>query len=396
VFKEATQFRSISDFDVASYYPNIMMNAGILPTFGGDADLGKKFIDTYRNIYERRVAAKRSGDKSAANTLKIVLNGTFGKLGSPYSAFYDPALMLGVTITGQLNLMCLIHELEKLPGVLVLSANTDGVMVSYGNGQRDNVLKAIADNATRTGFEYEETPYAKVAAKDLNNYVAITAEKDAAIIKPGDVIELSKSKGGKAKRKGLYASSRKEENPLFLMKNPTMEVCSRMAIDYLIDGTHPREAIAKYTEMRDFVAVRSVKGGGIQPDAAVLVDDWVLVVDNGSAKNLWMRQKHIDEGFTTDDKCVAIRKSKPHPVEEYIGGEPFGRLARWYMTTEELPPIVYASNRNKVPKTEGAKICLTLPDELPADLDREWYINETLEILATLGVQVTEEVATTE
>ena len=31
------------------------------------------------------------------------------------------------------------------------------------------------------------------------------------------------------------------------------------------------------------------------------------------------------------------------------------------MTTERLPPITYVEIGNKVPKTEGAKLCMTLP-----------------------------------
>jgi hypothetical protein len=58
------------------------------------------------------------------------------------------------------------------------------------------------------------------------------------------------------------------------------------------------------------------------------------------------------------------------------------------MTTKSLPPIVYCSNGNKVPKSEGAKLALTLPDPLPADLDKAWYINEAKKILEDIGVQL--------
>lgn len=56
------------------------------------------------------------------------------------------------------------------------------------------------------------------------------------------------------------------------------------------------------------------------------------------------------------------------------------------MTTERLPPITYVESGNKVPKTEGAKLCMTLPKGLPKDLDRQWYIDEAYRILADLGI----------
>ena len=365
---EATDETLISDFDVASYYPNIMLKAGLTPRVEG----GARFIAEYRKIYERRIEAKRAGDKKVANALKISLNGTFGKLGSPYSAFYSPDLMLAVTLTGQLNLMCLIYDLEYRPDIKVLSANTDGIMVQYPASQRDRVLKVVLENAKRTGFEYEETRYAKVAMKDVNNYIAITSDQAPVVISAGEGIVEVKGKGGVAKRKGLYAEKG-------LMKNPTMQVCSNMAVDYLRSGVVPAEAIAAYTDMTDFVAIRVVKGGGIQYDSTVEVDDWELINDFGTKDNVWFSP--------STDKTVK-RKSHPAPVQIGVGGEPFGRIARWYMQKGGVMPINYLGSGNKVPKTEGAKVCMTLPSALPADLDREWYTNEALSMLFDMGVDL--------
>lgn len=343
-----TEDRLLSDFDVASYYPNIMMKAGLIPRLGGNK--GAMFLEEYRRIYEARMEAKRSGNKKVANSLKIAINGTFGKLGNIYCSFYSPELMLAVTLTGQINLLCLIVELDKIRGVKVESANTDGVLVSYPPAARDKVLAVFAKNAKRTGFEYEETRYSQVAMKDVNNYIAITTD-------------------GSLKRKGLYASSRPSENPLYLMKNPSMEVCTQLAIDYLKTGEMD---IERYTDIRDFVAVRNVKGGGVQHLKTKLVDDWEETAAG------W-----VYPGQTTKP---VVRKSRPKPRSIGVGGKPFGRVARWYMTTECLPPITYASSGNTVPKTEGAKLCMDLPNKLPRDLDKNWYINEAISILDSCGV----------
>jgi len=343
---EATDDMLISDFDVASYYPNIMMVAGLIPKLGGNK--GQLFLDEYRHIYEQRMKAKRAGNKVVANTLKILLNGTFGKLGSIYCSFYSPDLLIAVTITGQLNLLCLIEDLEKLKGVSVKSANTDGVTVVYPPAMRDAVLKVFATNAKRTGFEYEETPYRTVAMKDVNNYIAICVD-------------------GKVKTKGLYAEAG-------LMKNPTMQVCSDAAVAWLKEGVSPDLFIRDAKSPQDFVAIRNVKGGGVQHKKLVLVDDWVGGEGNWSYP-----------GQTTKPLS---RKSRPPPREVGQGGTPFGRVARWYMTTDALPPLSYVESGNKVPSTDGAKLCMTLPAVLPADLNRNWYIQNTYDILKDLGVQL--------
>lgn len=376
LFIEADDKYVISDFDVASYYPNIMMKAGIFPKLGSVQ--GQAFIEAYQDIYDRRIAAKRAGDKKIANMLKICLNGTFGKLGNQYCSFYSPELMLAVTISGQLNLLDLIYEIEKT-GALVISANTDGIMVKMTHAQREKVLTKIAQNSKRTGFEYEETRYARVGMKDVNNYIAVTSDDVPVIIGEGKIV-TAKAGGGKAKRKGLYASNDPEKNPLYLMKNPTMNVCSDMVVDYMISGILPEQSIKKYKRMSDFVACREVKGGGIQYAKYVEVDDWVEVADRE-----WMRQEWLDKAL---ERSSVKRKSRPAPVEVGVGGTPFGRVARWYMTVDDLPPLSYISSGNKVPKTEGARICMTLPSKLPADLNKAWYVQEAYNIMRDLGISV--------
>lgn len=371
----------ISDFDVAGYYPKIMLIAGLTPRIEGGG--GPRFISAYENIYDRRIEAKRSGNKKVANALKISLNGTFGKLGSPYSVFYSPDLMLAVTMTGQLNLATLIYALESNPSIRVLSANTDGIAVHYPVKLRDRVLRTIVRNAVRTGFEYEETRYSKIAMKDVNNYLAITSDKPPVIITPDGQIVEGKGKID-VKRKGLYAAKG-------LMKNPTMQVCSNMAIDYLKDGVPPSVAVHNHNDIEDFVAIRAVKGGGIQFESFVEVDDWVCVQDVGTKDNLWMRQKWLDAGRSPDDQGgggAVKRKSRPAPVQVGIGGQNFGRIARWYMKAGSTLPINYVGSGNKVPKTEGAQLCMTLPPELPSDIDRAWYVAETISMLGDMGVEV--------
>ena len=72
--------------------------------------------------------AELSYHKVQTDSLKISVNGSFGKLGSKYSALYAPDLLIQTTVTGQLALLMLIERLH-LAGVRVISANNMSMQV---------------------------------------------------------------------------------------------------------------------------------------------------------------------------------------------------------------------------------------------------------------------------
>jgi hypothetical protein len=217
------------DRDVVSYYPNLMINMGISP-----ASFGDHFIDIYTNILNERVAAKKSGDMVTSDTLKITLNGTFGKTSSKYSRLYSPKLMIQTTLTGQLTLLMLIELLEQV-GIPVVSANTDGVVFLCPNRHKKKLGKLIDAWEKRTGLETEETQYSGLYSRDVNNYIAITTD-------------------GKVKTKGMFAKAG-------LMKNPQNEICVEAVAAYLKDGTPVEETITECEDFTKFLTVRTVNGG---------------------------------------------------------------------------------------------------------------------------------------
>ena len=81
------------DKDVTSYYPYIILNLGLAPQH-----LGHHFLQVYRGIVERRIAAKRAKNNIVSQSLKIVINGSFGKLGNKWSILYSPDLLVQVTL----------------------------------------------------------------------------------------------------------------------------------------------------------------------------------------------------------------------------------------------------------------------------------------------------------
>lgn len=227
----ATSEMLLRDTDVVSYYPSLIIQCGLSPE-----NMGELFQRFYRGFRDQRVAAKKGGNKSLAQTLKIFLNGIFGKLGSRWSVVYAPHLLIQVTVTGQLALLMLIERFEEA-GIRVISANTDGV-VQFLPAHLDALRKQIiAQWEHDTGLEAEDTVYRALFSRDVNNYLAL---KD----------------GGGVKTKGVLA------DPGF-MKNPTNMIVSDAVAAQLDQGVPIAETILRCRDIRRFLSVKRVTGGAI-------------------------------------------------------------------------------------------------------------------------------------
>lgn len=228
------------DRDVASYYPAIILNQWLYPSH-----LGTAFLDVYRTLVQRRLDAKKTKNKIEADTLKIVVNGSFGKLGSKWSTLYAPDLMVQVTMSGQLSLLMLIERLYAFgAGVQICSANTDGVLIRCHKSKRGYMLAVIKQWELETKFVTEETEYHGIFARDVNNYIGI-------------------KKGGGYKVKGAYAEKGSAGDSV-LSKNPVNLICNDAVLAFLGGGIPIEETIRGCRDIRRFVTVRTVKGGAVK------------------------------------------------------------------------------------------------------------------------------------
>ncbi len=246
---------AIFDRDVSSYYPAIILNLELYPLH-----LGPSFLQVYRSIVQRRLeakkmakAAKERGDtaeeykwKAIAETLKIVVNGSFGKFGSKWSTLYAPDLLMAVTITGQLSLLMLIERLE-LRGFTVCSANTDGIVVKGSRSRREEMTAIFASWERETGFATEETEYVAIYSRDVNNYIAVKTD-------------------GKTKTKGAYFNPWSSDEFKYerFKKNPTGGIVVEAVTDFLTKGVPISHTIRNATDIRKFVSIRTVKGGAVK------------------------------------------------------------------------------------------------------------------------------------
>lgn len=228
----------LRDADVASYYPAIILNQGLYPKH-----LGPAFLDVYRTIVDTRLAAKARGDKTTANSLKIVINSSFGKFGNKHSVLYAPDFVMQITLTGQLSLFMLIEALEEA-GMSVMSANTDGIVTLCEDWQEPIRDEIYAWWQKTCGFDLEYVDYACLASASVNSYYAVSIEKGGKL---------------KCKRKGLYAGED-------ISVTPAANVCADAVEQYLLTGKPIEDHIRGETNMLKFVTVRNASKGGVWGD----------------------------------------------------------------------------------------------------------------------------------
>lgn len=223
--------------DVASYYPSEIIEYKYFPE-----SIGQIFLDTYSGFYwarnDPKTGYKVKGMKTESDSVKLTLNGVFGKLGSKWSKMYAPDLMIQVTLTGQLLLVMLIEQLE-LAGVRVLSSNTDGIEYVCERSRVAEVEAIIYDWELETGMVMEHASYKALYARDVNNYVAVY--------------------DGYTKSKGAYGEPTPKKNAEYYIVFDAIK-------KYLLDGTPLEETIDRCDDVREFLICRNVTGGGIWKD----------------------------------------------------------------------------------------------------------------------------------
>lgn len=173
--EEAVEGRSIRNVDVASYYPHQMI-------LNGYCSRNIPSPEVYAATIQRRVKAKKEGNKSIANALKLVLNTTYGAMLNKYNALYDPLMGRSVCISGQLQLLELAsHLIQDCPTLKIIQLNTDGIMVSLDDLDVPLYQKITQEWQDRTGFELEEDLIKMICQKDVNNYVELPFEGEPKI-----------------------------------------------------------------------------------------------------------------------------------------------------------------------------------------------------------------------
>ena len=218
--------RIIRNFDVASLYPSLMIRCGYVSRNIPSAEIFEK-------VYHARLKAKKEGDKKTSNTLKLVLNTTYGAMLNPYNPLYDPLMGRSVCISGQLFLTELVIAYVKTcENIKIINLNTDGVIFSINKEEMPKIYAINEEWQNRTGFILEETKIKKIVQKDINNYIAVTSD--------GDI-----------KTKGVYVTFGISQAGAFNINN-NYTIIKKAIIEYFVNGTPVEETINNCNDILEF------------------------------------------------------------------------------------------------------------------------------------------------
>lgn len=157
----------ISDVDVASLYPSLIIEYGFYPPH-----LGKEFLEVYKGIKDERIEAKHNGNKLKNLTLKLSINGLSGNLQSEFSWCYSPKTVMRIRINGQLLLLMLAEKLISI-GCQIIQANTDGLFVLRKKKDEQKFKNACKWWENLTKLELEEDRFERFYQFAINDYLGV-------------------------------------------------------------------------------------------------------------------------------------------------------------------------------------------------------------------------------
>ncbi len=300
---------------------------------------------TFEEVYHKRLNAKRNGDKHTANTLKLILNTTYGASLATTNPLYDPLMGRSVCITGQLYILELaMRYLKETKTVRLLQCNTDGIMISIDEEEMPVIYQINEEWQRSKNLILEEDRIKKIIQKDVNNYIAVYED-------------------GKIKTKGSYTTFGIASAGAFSVNNNHV-IVKKALINYLVYGTPVEETVYACEDIHDFQIIAKAGGGyksvyRVPHDFEDRKKQWVKNNRNRDDSGKLVNPRFLWENYdgpryevqrvnrvyaSINPNMGTLVKVKPDGTVGKIGG---------------LPESCIIDNKNK----------LTLDS-----VDREWYI----------------------
>lgn len=317
--------RPIVNYDVASLYPNSMINFGYCSRSMEDPK-------AYENLVRTRLAAKKAGDKEKAGALKLVVNTVYGAMLNKYNDLADRRAGRSVCISNQLAMTQLLVMLgQRCATIDFVNINTDGIMFTIDKTEDALAAQIVEEWSRVTRFEMERDDFDIVYQKDVNNYIGILTS-------------------GKMKTKGGFVSLYNGGS----FKSNSEVIIDKAVVEHLVNETPVEETIRSATNIFDFQRIE--KTGGTYEGSYQYINGERVRVQNVNriyavtnpiygriVKGKWITEKRKRDKETG--------KMVPTPVDPPIWQE---------STIPDCPDHAYIDNENT----------LTL-----RDLDLNYYID---------------------
>lgn len=324
----------LRDIDVKSYYPSLILSLGMVPE-----QLGEAFQIIYRAIYERRLLAKSEAERIAylwehiggeelrleAQRLRTEADGLKIVLNGVFGKLFSK---WSIFFAPELGIRVTITGQLCLLMLIEMMENS-GIRVVSAN--TDGIVLAIPIGREWLADQIIAWWEARTKLQMESTYYKSIHFRDV-----NNYVAITTD--GKAKRKGVFNQGGVLSGPQG--KGPHMDICADAVVEFLKKGTPIEQTIAECNDIRKFIVLRGCSKGAIDLPASVAIDDGVYL----------------------------------------------GKAVRWYYGSRP-GYIGTVGTGSKVAGSDWATPVMTLPDHVPADINRQHYVNAAYKMLALAGVQ---------
>ena len=228
------------DLDFTSMYPRMSIVNYLSPAQFGS----KEWVEIYNRLFEERMIYPKTDPRSKA--LKLAMNSTYGNSGNRYSPIYDPAYTVSTCLNGQLTLSMMTERWFKIPGLKIISKNTDGANAAVPR-KHMHLFKEMNDEFEHISkLECEWAYYSDMYNPDVNNYIWVPSDPDGNRLKDNDGNFV------KNKLKGRY------NYDLGFHQNHSQIIVRRAAEKHLVDGINISEYLRSSENHKEFCIMAKV------------------------------------------------------------------------------------------------------------------------------------------
>lgn len=228
--------RILENWDVTSLYPNLVRIYGY-------SSRNQKDKDAYVNLLSMRMQAKKKQlseeflapmnltNEDLNMGLKLPLNAYTGTLRATFNKLYDNLQGFSICTTGQCLILQLIYDLQRVPTLEMVSANTDAVMYTIEEEYKEQAHKVLEDWQSLTKLELEEDKVVKIIMRDVNNYAEIvqTGDNDFEVHYKGGELTRGEHKFKWNKEKKIFEYKFKDS-----LKSNSMTIVSEAILKFLL------------------------------------------------------------------------------------------------------------------------------------------------------------------
>jgi len=247
----------LCNFDVSSYYPSSVKLYGYSSRNQKDKDAYVSVLNTrlkakHKQLSEEFLKEFNITYDEVKSGLKLPINAYTGTLRAEFNKLYDPLQGFSICTTCQLLMLQLIHDLQEIPTLEMVSANTDAVMFTIEDYEKEKALKVLEDWQKHTGFELEEDRIVKIIMRDVNNYAEIvqTGDNDYEIHYKGGELTRGEHKFKWNKEQKIFEYSYKPS-----LNSNSMSIVSEALLKFLLFDIPIKETINKCDDIFRFMQI---------------------------------------------------------------------------------------------------------------------------------------------